>query len=229
MANCEDKQVPTAESEEPPEEGKVRRRLIRALLLIMLFSVPIAVYERQWMSAFLVLCIAAFSLLPWRIGKRMGVRIPIEFELLAVLFIFAALFLGSIHGYYERFWWWDVVLHTSSGFLLGILGFLLVYALNRHESIELHMTPVFVALFAFAFAMAVGALWEVFEFGMDELLGYYMQKGLTDTMWDLIVDAAGALVMAASGYVYMRTGKEHFVERWIARFVQENPSTFRPD
>jgi hypothetical protein len=226
MANPEDKQRAAAESEERPQAGKFRRTVVGALVLIMLLSVPVAAYERQWMTAFLVLCIAALSLLPWRIGKRLGVRIPIEFELLAVLFIFAALFLGSIHGYYEKFWWWDVVLHTSSGFLLGIVGFLLVYALNRHESIELHMTPVFIALFAFAFAMAVGALWEVFEFGVDGLLGFHMQEGLTDTMWDLIVDAAGAVVMAASGYVYMRSAKEHFVERWVARFVEENPSFF---
>src|SRR5690606_30887329 len=109
------------------------------------------------------------------------------------------------------------VLHGASGFLLGILGFLLVYVLNEKEEIGLDMKPGFVALFAFVFAVALGALWEIFEFAMDSAFGLNMQKsGLVDTMWDLIVDTAGALVMAVLGYGYLRTaGGESFLEKWI--------------
>ncbi|MFW6189174.1 MAG: hypothetical protein ACOC7T_01975 [Planctomycetota bacterium] len=230
MASGSDEQDAAGGDEAGTGRGRIHRRLIGAVLLIMLFAVPLAAYEGQWMTAFLILCIAALSYFPPRVGKRLGVRIPVEFELLAVLFIFAALFLGDIHGYYERFWWWDAMLHTGSGFLLGVTGFLLVYVLNRHESIELHMTPLFVALFAFAFALAMGAVWEIFEFGMDQVFGLNMQRtGLVDTMWDLIVDAVGALMVAATGYAYMGSDREHFLERWISRFIQENPRWFGAD
>ena len=97
-------------------------------------------------------------------------------------------FLGEVRSWYERIWWWDIALHTSSGLLLGLVGFLLVYVLTENERIDLHMRPRFVALFAFLFAVAVGALWEIFEFAMDRMLGANMQKpmlddpsGLTDT------------------------------------------------
>jgi len=47
---------------------------------------------------------------------------------------------------------------------------------------------------------SIGALWEVFEFGMDQIFGMNMQKsGLVDTMGDLIVDAIGAGLAAMSG------------------------------
>ena len=92
----------------------------------------------------------------------------------------------------------------------------------------------FVAFFAFCFALAVGAMWEVFEFAMDELAGTNIQtpflgdaSGLTDTMWDLIVDALGALTIALAGYVYMKRGMTSFIERWIQRFVAGNPRLFR--
>ena len=52
----------------------------------------------------------------------MPVRIPAEFELLAILFVFASLFLGEFRSFYERFWWWDVLLHATSGLLLGACG-----------------------------------------------------------------------------------------------------------
>jgi len=55
-----------------------------------------------------------------------------------------------------RFWWWDIALHATSGLLLGILGFLLVYALNENERVAVHMQPRFAALFAFSFAVAAG-------------------------------------------------------------------------
>ena len=63
-----------------------------------------------------------------------------------------------MQSYYERIWWWDIALHTSSGLLMGVLGFLLVYVLNESERIDMHMRPRFVAIFAFLFAVAVGHL-----------------------------------------------------------------------
>lgn len=202
--------------------------LTAVLQLIMVVGLSVAIYERQWFNAFLVGIIICVTLLPAVVGRRFGVRIPSELELLAILFVFASLFLGEIRGYYARFWWWDVVLHTGSGLLLGIVGFLLVYVMNQHERIELHMKPGFVALFSFAFAVAVGAVWEIFEYAMDTLFGLNMQKsGLVDTMWDLIVDTAGALVIAILGYAYMKAGTQSFIEKWIDKFVDANPRLFR--
>src|SRR3546814_16435775 len=72
------------------------------------------------------------------------------------------------------------------------------YILNEDRHVDLHMRPSFLAVFAFCFSQAIGALWEIFEFTMDQVFGLTMQKpmlgdpsGLTDTMWDLIVNAIG--------------------------------------
>ncbi len=194
------------------------------LLGLVLFCV-----QGRWLTATVTAAIIFVTVLPLVFRRRFDVYIPPEFEVLAVLFVYASLFLGEVHGYYARYWWWDVVLHTGSGFLLGILGFLLVYVLNERPDIDLHMRPRFVALFAFMFSVGMGALWEIFEFAMDQLFGMNMQKsGLVDTMWDLIVDTVGALVIALLGWSYLRTaGSDSFLERWIVGFVQSNPRLFR--
>jgi uncharacterized membrane protein YjdF len=95
------------------------------------------------------------------------------------------------------------------------------------------MRPGFVAFFAFCFALSVGTIWEMFEFAMDQLFGMNMQKpmlgdpsGLTDTMFDLIVDALGALFVSAGGYVYMVRGNESIIDRGIQRFIERNPRLF---
>src|SRR5699024_6844387 len=50
------------------------------------------------------------------------------------------------------------------------------YLLNESEKINLHLTPVFVALVSFCFSMTVGVLWEFFEYGADQITNSDMQK-----------------------------------------------------
>lgn len=213
----------------------VHRRLTFILQAILVLEVVAAIWERQWLAAVITIGIILVTLAPFFLAKLFRVFIPPEFVLLAIAFVFASLFLGEVRGYYSRFWWWDIALHSGSGFLLGIIGFLLVYVLNETEDIGVHMKPGFVAFFAFLFALGIGALWEIFEFAMDSLFGTTMQKGmlgdpsgLTDTMWDLIVDALGALVISIIGYGYIKTsGKGSFLERWINAFINSNPRLFK--
>lgn len=199
----------------------------------MAVDLVLLLLEAQWQNAFLLAVIMAIILLPTLLHERLPVRVPAEFQLLALIFSFAALFLGEVRSYYARIWWWDVALHASSGLLLGIVGFLLVYVLNESRRIDLHMQPRFVALFAFMFAVAVGTLWEIFEFAMDRTFGLNMQKpmfgdesGLTDTMWDLIINTVGAFAISVFGWRHMSLRASFFVERWIAKFIDRNPRFF---
>jgi uncharacterized membrane protein YjdF len=215
----------------------IHRRLTFFLQAILVIEAILAAWSQQWLTAVVTTGIIIVTLFPFFLGKFFRVFIPPELVLMAIAFVFASLFLGEIHGYYSRFWWWDIALHSCSGFLLGIIGFLLVHVLNETEDIEVHLKPGFVALFAFLFAVGIGALWEIFEFAMDSLFGMNMQKamsgdpsGLTDTMWDLIVDTLGALIIAVLGYGYIKTARnESFLERWIQAFIKNNPRFFNRD
>ncbi len=64
---------------------------------------------------------------------------------------------------------------------------------------------------------------------MDQIFGLNMQKsGLQDTMWDLIVDVAGAAFMSILGWGYINNREEDsFLERWIRDFVEKNPRLFQ--
>lgn len=130
--------------------------------------------------------------------------------LIVALIIFAvfSLIAGELFNAYEKFWWWDDMLHTVSGIIVGLIGFLMVYFFNARYN--MHISPVFVAVFAFSFAIAIGVLWEIFEFTMDVTFKTEMQRwnlssdailigreyqgvGLRDTMSDLIVAWIGAI------------------------------------
>lgn len=214
--------------------ARIHRWIVVSIVAIMAVEFGFAIIRGQWLNALLILIIAGLLLAPTLLGDRFSIRIPYEFQLFVMVIGFAALFLGEIRSFYYRFWWWDIVLHTASSFLLGIFGFLLVYVLNENKNVHISMRPRFIALFAFAFALSMGVIWEIFEFAMDGLFGANMQKpmlgdpsGLTDTMWDIIVDAIGALAVATLGWWHMHWKKQSFIDDWIHKFIERNPDRFR--
>jgi hypothetical protein len=183
----------------------------------------------NWMHVVLVIAVMAATLAPEVLRRRLPVEIPSEIQIVAILFVFATLFLGEVRDYYERIWWWDLALHGTAGLLIGLLGFLFVYVLNESRTVQLQMRASFVALFAFVFALGIGNLWEIFEFAMDEAFGLTMQKptasdpsGLADTMQDLIVNAVGAAIVSLAGWRYIGQARRRHVDTWVARFIRRN-------
>lgn len=221
-------------SQNQSKEYRAHRIIIRILLVLMAIEWILLLFDQSWLSLFLVTLIIGTVFSPIIFRKHMQMEIPAEFHVTAVIFIFSSFYLGEVQDFYQRLWWWDIGLHTTAGLLMGILGFLLVYVLNESKRVELNMTPGFIAFFAFTFALAIGSIWEVFEFSMDQLFGMNMQKpmlgdpsGLTDTMWDLIVNGVGAFTISFFGYFYLKHQKSFFVKRWIRSFIQKNPKMFR--
>lgn len=216
-----------------PKENVIYTWLGRAFVGIVALEWLLLLLKQSWLSLFLVTIIMLALISPTLFRKKLDVEIPVEFHITAVVFIFASLYLGEILSFYQRFWWWDIALHTTAGLLMGIVGLLLVYLLNASTRVELHLTTGFIALFAFLFAVTIGTLWEIFEFSMDQFFGLNMQKpmlgdpsGLTDTMWDMIVNAIGALFISFMGWRYLRSKQTFFVRSWIRSFIVKNPALF---
>ena len=197
--------------------------LVRIVLLIALFR---SMITGNWHVLGMALLALGLTFLAYFIEKRYNVDIPIEFEIGLVVLIFGSIFLGEVEGYYSTFWWWDLILHALTGVVVGLVGFLILLVLYRRK--HLIAAPGSIALFSFSLAAAIGGVWEIFEFGMDQFFGLNMQKsGLVDTMGDLIVNNIGALFSALVGYLYLKGGQIPIFNRIIQRFKKENPHIAR--
>jgi uncharacterized membrane protein YjdF len=167
----------------------------------------------------------AAILVPNLLRKKIPLSVPSFMIVMYALFLYAAIYLGEARNFYHRFPQWDSILHMFSGIALGALGFSVVGLLNRSEKITFKLSPFFVSLFAFCFAMTLGVIWEIYEFWMDYIFGMNMQKhstedgtpfvgqaALLDTMKDLMVDALGAGSISIIGYVSLKYEKD-----WLER------------
>jgi len=168
------------------------------------------------------------SLVPIWLGERVGVTLPTAFVSAIAAFLCATLLLGEVGDFYERYWWWDVVLHGGSAIGFGLVGSLLMLMLVKGN--RLTAAPLMVAFFAFCFAVMIGAIWEIWEFTLDQVFGLNTQKsGLIDTMWDLIVDTGGALIGAGAGWAYLKGRQNGPLTRAIHAFVDKNRRLFGDD
>ena len=113
---------------------------------------------------------------PAFLEKKFSFEMPNAMSIAYFIFLYCAIYLGEIKQFYYIIPHWDSILHCFSGGMLGAFGFTLVVILNDSEKVRMDINPFFVCLFAFCFAVAIGAIWEIYEFSGDYLLGLNMQK-----------------------------------------------------
>lgn len=167
----------------------------------------------------LIQCVAGTLalLLPSFIAHRLKIIIPSGMIVAYAVFLYCAVYLGEVRSFYFIVPHWDTILHTFSGVMLGALGFTLISFVNNTEKIPVNLSPLFIAMFTFCFAVALGVVWEIYEFSVDSFFNTNMQKfaledgtqligqaALMDTMKDLIVDCIGALVFSILGYISLK-------------------------
>lgn len=174
----------------------------------------------------IALCTLALVLswVPVLMRARFNFHIPAFLQITATVFIVAHFVLGEVYRFYDYIFLFDKALHMTAGAVISILGFSVVYGFSKTKSGSVRLSPFFVALFSFCFALALLVIWEIFEYAMDSFFGLNMQRwqdvfivdgqiqdapygqgsGIVDTMSDLIVGAVGAAAICFFGGLYVR-------------------------
>lgn len=205
----------------------ISSRLITIMALASFVSLGIIekipnIYFRNTATCLMILF---FTYIPLFLQRRTELALPYALQAAIIAFIFLSVFLGEVVRFYDKFHWWDFMLHVVSGVVLGLVGFYMLCSLNSTDNAVFQMSRFNICVFVFSFALALGVLWEVFEFAGDSTLGMNMQKsvyvtdmlsieayvnkwgrlmdpGLVDTMKDLMADMIGA-ALSSAGSLYI--------------------------
>lgn len=144
-------------------------------------------------------------------------RAPLPVEIGISLFACSANVLGNVYGLYGLLDAWDWILHSLSGVIFSAAGLGLALLLLRNQPAGTRKT-ICVLLFALLITLALGYLWELFEFTVDTVSptssaqewdkgviealpdGTYIvtdKRGtaLIDTMMDMFLMLCGAIVL----------------------------------
>lgn len=211
---------------------KIKPGILLSTIVRILIGISIlgSFIIKNYFNLFLGLAVLLLTYLPNIIVRICKIEQPSLLKGAIVLFVFSGIYLGNINSFYHKFWWWDAVLHLFSGIILGFIGLLLLHLLYRDRNIKTYMTPFLIAVFMFLFALGFGILWEFYEYTMDNLFNMNMQlKSLSDTMTDLMADAAGALMVSIAGYRYEKNNGNGMLKKIMDDFFMLNSEKFGKD
>ncbi|WP_320162897.1 hypothetical protein [uncultured Trichococcus sp.] len=172
-------------------------------------------------------------LFPSLLRKHTRILLPQRITFIYAVFLYLALLLGSLGGFYDTVAEWDTIQHALSSALFGVLGFSVIANLQEGGVQRLNLTPVLSSLFSFCLATTIGVLWEFYEFFADSVMGQNTQRtatvegvpligqaALLDTMGDLIVNCSAAAIVAILGYFALKSSG-NWLEAYLITFETE--------
>ncbi|OUL10303.1 hypothetical protein [Trichococcus shcherbakoviae] len=172
-------------------------------------------------------------LFPSLLKQHTRILLPQRITFIYAVFLYLALLLGSLGGFYDTVAEWDTIQHALSSALFGVLGFSVIANLQEGGVQRLNLTPVLSSLFSFCLATTIGVLWEFYEFFADSIMGQNTQRTMTiegvpligqaallDTMGDLIVNCTAAAIVAILGYFALKSSG-NWLEAYLITFDTE--------
>ncbi len=132
-------------------------------------------------------------------------------DIIVCVDLFASILLGEGCQVYLNFVGWDKLLHFFGTAELALLGSVLAKSFLSKNAPSAKKTVMMSVIFAFFFSVACEAMWEIYEFACDSLMGTNMQKYLPEEYYDLIgvdgtlgvtADDLAAFFSTSDGYTY---------------------------
>jgi hypothetical protein len=155
-------------------------------------------------------------LLPRIFSKLFKIKITSAMELVYVIFIILAQFIGSVVNLYNTVWWYDLFTHFLSGVLTSILALVVLDWFGIYKE----KNRGFNFLFIISFTLMIASIWEFLEFGADTFFGMNVQHsldtGVRDTMEDMLIAFLGSLIVSISYLVENKIAKNGFLKRVVS-------------
>ncbi len=150
------------------------------------------------------------------IVKLLKIRVPEEFYVINIIFVYFASLIGSCLGGYSTPYY-DKFTHFASGIVISEVIYIVYKSLMRHENRKLIMF-----IFINAVNASIALLWEFYEYALYVFFQYdairNVATGVHDSMTDMLVAVVGGLLLSMYLITFDQSSKEHFfvvIERKI--------------
>lgn len=159
-------------------KNTIKNRKSDAILmgLYLLFTLSSVVYLLVSGLIFNSFYTLILSIIPFAIifvEWLLKIRIP-SILILCFLIVSGGAILGTSYEFYNKFLWFDDFLHTLSGFMFACFGFTIAQLFIGDISTKKNFIGCL--FMGFIFSLAVGLVWELFEYGCAALVGPDMQE-----------------------------------------------------
>ncbi len=202
--------------------GKTRLIVMNSMRIILLIALGIGFFRQRNLILTVAIIGLIITFLPTIISRLFKFEVPAGYEIVSLLFVYGLLYMGEVKGFYEQFWIVGFLLKLLASIIFGLVGLAALHTLYREEKV--HGSPLIIAFFAFCFAVSIGALWEMFEFLLDIVFEFSLQKSGFDTMKDMASYIVGAIIVSGAGYFYLKQGRVMLISAIVEKLIRRNAS-----
>jgi hypothetical protein len=178
---------------------------LHVLKIIMFILLFIAFLNNDWTGVFGCIIGIILSFIPSILHKNFNITLPWILDTLIAFALFLHIG-GVVLNAYHIIPFYDSLTHFVSSILVAFLAFVSIYILDKYWK-GLHMNKYAMAFIVIIFTMAMGVVWEFFEWTTDLLFGTNEQWGLHDTMKDLLIDTLAGIFIAVIGVNMIKSGR----------------------
>lgn len=180
------------------------KKIVNLLIfVIILVSIGFGIYEiaNSDIYEFLIcLTIIPIVYLPKIIRKIFKFDISNINEIIFIVFVFLAHFLGSILNFYNNIYFYDKLVHFLSGMVVAIIVLEFLVKNKRYDK-----NYIFNILFILGMSFMIAGFWEYFEYICDFIFKKDAQNvlttGINDTMQDMLVATLGTILFLLFNYI----------------------------
>lgn len=189
-----------------PKKDKIFR-IVNMIIALALFSVTLALFIYYLLTGdknnrfFVCVLMMVLFLVPFLIEIIFRRRIKNLITFCFLVYCFISGFIGSVLNLYHLLSWYDILVHTLAGYTFSLVGIFLLSRLENYQKLN----PLTIIIFCFAVTLAVELIWELLEWGADNLLHQTAQGDpvegfkvpfVTDTDLDLLCNFTGGVIFA---------------------------------
>ncbi|MBE5792616.1 MAG: hypothetical protein E7322_10765 [Clostridiales bacterium] len=176
-------------------KGTLDKLLIAVLSAFNVISFFYSVKLKNVIYALSALASLALIFLPYLFEYFLSCRISRDLKVVYWFLVIGGPVLGNVYKFYHYIRPWDKLLHMLSGFLVAALGYALPDFLLKEPPAK-----AFKCIFAVSLSMAVGGIWEVYEYLLDVFFKMDMQNDtvITEMASYLLGDTPGTIGEIAS-------------------------------
>ena len=170
--------------------GVFDKLLISVLAAFNIVSFLYSVKLKNAIYALSALASLALIFLPYLFEYFLSCRISRDLKVVYWFLVIGGPVLGNVYKFYHYIRPWDKLLHMLSGFLVAALGYALPDFLLKEPPAK-----AFKCIFAVSLSMAVGGIWEVYEYLLDVFFKMDMQNDtvITEMASYLLGDTPGTI------------------------------------
>lgn len=186
--------------------GNIVNLYINLVRIILIILSAYHIKKRNLKAILSAAAVVGLTFLPYALERVMDIQLDFLGRVLYIAIIVMSVYLGSSLKYYDKYYWWDIVIHFLSGIVFVSFGI----ALSKKAA---NLSSFSILLFSFTLSVTLHVIWEVLEYIVDCMFHTDNQRwqkvsasnnhvsesaiqpaGLVDTMNDTLICIAGTAV-----------------------------------